>query len=247
MARQIQSRLLPARIPRIEGVDMHAVNISSKQVSGDYYDVIEREDGRLALVIADVSGKGMPASLLASNLQAALRAQCSTNDSPGKILSLINKQMHATTDPQHFATLFLCIFDPQTRRLTYSSGGHNAPVLLRGTGGVELLEKGGLPLGAFDFGEYEDGEIMLEEGDLLFLYTDGLTETTRDSVDEYGEERLTAFLQRHQQIPVADLIAKVGVELEEFRGRADADDDITLISLKITGDAVAARAHVEND
>ncbi len=102
MARQIQSRLLPATLPVIKGCQMDAVNISSKQVSGDYYDLIEREDGRLAIIIADVSGKGMPASILASNIQAALRAQCYTCESPGLVLERINLQIHASTDPAAF-------------------------------------------------------------------------------------------------------------------------------------------------
>ena len=135
--------------------------------------MIEREDGRLAIVIADVSGKGMPASILASNLQAALRAQCDMCDSPGLILERINRQIHASTDPQHFATLFLAMFDPMTRRLVYSSGGHNPPLLVRADGTRELLSEGGLPLGAFDFGTYDEGRLTLEPGDLLFLYTDG--------------------------------------------------------------------------
>ena len=141
------------------------MNISSKLVSGDYYDLIEREDGKLAMIIADVSGKGMPASLLASNIQAAMRAQCDTCDSPAEVLERINRQIHASTDPQHFATLFLAIFDPAERRFLYSSGGHNPPVLLRADGSIELLEAGGLPLGAFDFGTYEEDEIVLGEGE----------------------------------------------------------------------------------
>jgi len=234
MAREIQARLLPASLPTLAGVDIHAVNISSKQVSGDYYDMIDRDDGSLALVIADVSGKGMPASLLASNLQAALRAQCDTDRSPSAILSRINKQMHSTTDPQHFATLFLCFYNPQDRRLVYSSGGHNAPVILRADGRIELLEEGGLPLGAFDFGDYAEGTTVLEEGDLLFLYTDGLTETKDpDQTDEYGEERLNNFLQQNQGLAVKSLIEKVNEELNAFSGRQDADDDITLIGMKI--------------
>lgn len=243
MARRIQARLLPGVIPSLQGVDIHAVNISSKQVSGDYYDLIERQDGRLALVIADVSGKGMPASILASNLQAALRAQCDTCDSPCLILERINRQIHASTDPQHFATLFLAMLDPTTRRLVYSSGGHNAPVLVRSDGTCELLEKGGLPLGAFDFGHYEEGEVFLQEGDLLFLYTDGLTETKGPDGDEdFGEARLNDLLRERFDDEVVDLIANVNTSLQAFRGRREIDDDITMIALKIALGARAAMA-----
>ncbi len=245
MARRIQARLLPGTIPHLAGVDIGAVNISSKQVSGDYYDLIERSDGKLGIVIADVSGKGMPASILASNLQAALRAQVDTTDSPGLILSRINRQIHASTDPQHFATLFLAIFDPDARSLVYSSGGHNAPVVVRRDGSYELLEKGGLPLGAFDFGDYAEGEVTLDEGDLLFLYTDGLTETKGPDGDEdFGEDRLNRLLQDRLETPVTDLIDGIKTDLRLFSGRGDHDDDITMVALKITtaGNAALARA-----
>jgi len=241
MARRIQSRLLPRVIPAFTGVEIEAVNISSKQVSGDYYDMIERDDGTLGLVIADVSGKGMPASILASNIQAALRGQCDNCESPAIVLERINRQIHASTDPQHFATLFLAFFDPATRRLRYSSGGHNPPVVVRTDGGVELLEEGGLPLGAFDFGTYDEGNVQLETGDLLFLYTDGLTETKGlDGDEDFGESRLNDLLREKRRDDVASIFETIGDRLHAFSGRQDADDDITMIGLKIqTADEVA--------
>ncbi len=246
MARRIQSRLLPSTLPSYLGVEIEAVNISSKQVSGDYYDMFERTDGKLAIVIADVSGKGVPASLLASNIQAALRGQCYNCDSPGVVLERINQQIHASTEPEHFATLFLAIFDPETRILDYSSGGHNAPVLMRGDGNFELLEKGGLPLGAFDFGTYEEGQVELLIGDLLFLYTDGLTETKDPEGDEdFGEDRLNELLRESRQEEVSSLFSTVNTKLQQFSGLADdddADDDITMIGLKIVAEEDFAAA-----
>jgi sigma-B regulation protein RsbU (phosphoserine phosphatase) len=243
MARTIQSRLLPSTIPSLPGVDLGAVNISSRQVSGDYFDMILKEDGCLGIVIADVSGKGMPASLLASNLQAALRAQCDTGASPGVILERVNRQLHASTDPHHFATLFFAVFDPAKKLLRYSSGGHNAPVLLRCNGQIELLDKGGLPLGAFEFGTYDEGEITLEPGDLLFLYTDGVTETQDTTLeDEFGEDRLNRLLLANQGLSVDELIHQVNNELRTFSGREDADDDITLVALKVLNQQEEVRA-----
>ncbi|MFT5314904.1 MAG: serine phosphatase RsbU (regulator of sigma subunit) [Candidatus Krumholzibacteriia bacterium] len=237
MARRIQSRLLPSTLPSYDGVSLEAVNVSSKQVSGDYYDIFERTDGKMALVIADVSGKGVPASLLASNIQAALRGQCHTNDAPGLVLERINQQIHASTEPEHFATLFLAIFDPDTRSLQYSSGGHNPPILMRNDGSLELLEKGGLPLGAFDFGSYDEGNVCLNPGDLLFLYTDGLTETKdRDDDLDFGEDRLNDLLRDNREVALPDLFATVNTALQSFSGLAEdqsADDDITMIALKI--------------
>jgi phosphoserine phosphatase RsbU/P len=234
LARSIQSRLLPAAVPSLPGIQIDAVNLSSKTVSGDYYDVIRRQDGQLALIIADVSGKGMPASLLASNLQASLRAQCDLWDTPGPILHRINRQLHATTDSQHFATVFLAFLDPASRRLRYSTGGHDAPILLRAGGEILKLEEGGLPLGAFDFGDYDEGEVTLADGDLLLLYTDGLTETrSPDGDDEYGSARLDRFLSDHRHLETAALLPALERELAQFRGRREADDDITLIALKV--------------
>jgi len=234
MARKIQARLLPASIPDFHGVQIDAINISSKQVSGDYYDVIERSDGKLALIIADVSGKGMPASILASNLQAALRAQCDTFDSPGLVLERVNRQIHASTDPAHFATLFLAIFDPDKYTLLCSSGGHNPPVVMRANGEVQLLEAGGLPLGAFDFGNYKEELIELDKGDLVFFYTDGVTETKGPDGDEdFGEDRLNDTLRKSREKDVSQLFEELRGQLFDFSGTSDADDDITMVGLKI--------------
>jgi len=234
LARRIQARLLPRSIPSFTDVQIQAVNISSKMVSGDYYDIIERQDGKLGLVIADVSGKGMPASILASNIQAALRAQCDTCDSPGLVLERINRQIHASTDPQHFATLFLAIFDPVEKSLLFSSGGHNPPVVVRRDGRVELLEEGGLPLGAFDFGSYDEGEVQLQDGDLVFFYTDGLTETKGpDGEEDFGEDRLNQLLRKHREREVDQIFDTIREDLFSFSGRREADDDITMIGLKI--------------
>ena len=167
-------------------------------------------------------------------------------DSPGVVLERINQQIHASTEPEHFATLFLEIFDPETRILDYSSGGHNAPVLMRGDGNFELLEKGGLPLGAFDFGTYEEGQVELLIGDLLFLYTDGLTETKDPEGDEdFGEDRLNELLRESRQEEVSSLFSTVNTKLQQFSGLADdddADDDITMIGLKIVAEEDFAAA-----
>lgn len=235
LARQIQSRLLPTSLPRVRGIDLEAVNVSSRQVSGDYYDVMLLDGGSLALVIGDVSGKGMPASLLASNLQAAVRAQCDTGAGPGTILSRVNRQLHANTDPQHFATLFLAVLEPRNMMLRYSSGGHNPPILLRSDGRTDLLEEGGLPLGAFDFGDYPEGTTHLEQGDLLFLYTDGVTEARNLDDEEFGTERLERLLRAQARAAVADLLASVREEIRTFCGRDEADDDITLLALRVAG------------
>jgi serine phosphatase RsbU (regulator of sigma subunit) len=134
-------------------------------------------------------------------------------------------------------------FDPVTRRLRYCSGGHDAPVLLDADGEACKLEEGGLPIGAFDFGTYAEGNLELQSGDLLLLYTDGLTETrSPDGEDEYGVERLDVFLREHRHLDTADLLPQIDKELQLYRGRREAEDDITLIALKIAPPVRAKRS-----
>jgi len=233
LARSIQSRLLPGRIPDVSGVDLAATNITSAEVSGDYYDTIPMPDGRLALIISDVSGKGVPASLLASSLQASLRAHCVGSDSPSQILERVNIYLHESTDPSHFATLFLAIYDPVEQSLNYCSGGHNSPILRRRDGTIQLLEKGGLPIGAFDFSTYDEEKIYFETGDVLFLYTDGLTESLSPEGEEFGTERVEMLLEERHSLEAPALLSTMHDELRAFCKRDQADDDVTLMALKI--------------
>jgi sigma-B regulation protein RsbU (phosphoserine phosphatase) len=232
LARSIQSRLLPERLPLVGGLELAACNFNSAEVSGDYYDLIERDDGQLVVIISDVSGKGIPASLLASSLQASLRAHCAISDSPGEILDRVNRYLYASTDPTHFATLFLAFVDPARQQLRYSSGGHNAPILRRADGSLHQLDKGGLPLGAFDFGSYPEETIGFTPGDMLFLYTDGLTETVDADDEEFGTERVERLLGEHHGLGAEELLDLMNAELRAFRGREQADDDVTLLVLK---------------
>ncbi|HRX51154.1 MAG TPA: SpoIIE family protein phosphatase [Candidatus Krumholzibacteria bacterium] len=246
LARSIQSRLLPARIPSIGGLDLAAVNITSAEVSGDYYDLFLRDDGRLVIIISDVCGKGIPASLLASSLQAALRAHCQGGEPLARIMERVNLYLHENTEPSHFATLFLALYDPADRSLRYSSGGHNAPILRRADGRCELLEKGGLPIGAFDFSEYEEGLVRCEPGDVVFLYTDGLTESLSPDGEEFGTDRVEALLRDGRELSAEELLRTMHRELVLFCKRPDADDDVTLVSLKIL-DAAADGAGRRED
>jgi len=233
LARSIQSRLLPTCIPQVPGIDLAAVNITSAEVSGDYYDLIEREDGQLVLIISDVCGKGIPASLLASSLQASLRAHSQSAASPAEILSRVNLYLYQSTEPSHFATLFLGFYDPADRSMSYCSGGHNAPIVRRRDGSLELLEKGGMPIGAFDFSEYEQGQVQLDPGDLLFMYTDGLTESQSPEEEEFGTERVERLLGERHHLSTAALLTFMHQELKSFCRRQVADDDVTLVALKI--------------
>ena len=232
LARTIQSRLLPGVIPDVDGIDLAAVNITSAEVSGDYYDLIQREDGRLVIIISDVCGKGIPASLLASSLQASLRAHSHSAETPSRILDRVNLYLYESTEPSHFATIFLAIYDPATRSMSYCSGGHNAPIIRRHNGDLERLEKGGLPIGAFDFSEYEEGDVQFEQGDLLFMYTDGMTESLSPDEEEFGTDRIEQLLEQQHELSMSDLLGLMHRELQSFCERPVADDDVTLVALK---------------
>lgn len=245
LARTIQSRLLPGRIPSIEGLDLAAVNITSAEVSGDYYDLFVRDDGKLVIIISDVCGKGIPASLLASSLQASLRAHCQGDEPLSRIMERVNLYLHENTEPSHFATLFLAVYDPVERSLRYSSGGHNAPIVRRRDGRCELLEKGGLPIGAFDFSEYEEGEIRCEPGDVVFLYTDGLTESLSPEGEEFGTDRVEALLAAKHGLAAGDLLRTMHQELVRFCRSPDADDDVTLVTLRVLERDAAASGSAE--
>lgn len=238
LARDIQSRLLPSTIPEIDGHSIAACNISSAEVSGDYYDLIQRDNGTLALVISDVSGKGMPASLLASSLQASLRAHCQSCDSPSIILDRVNKYLYQSTDSTLFATLFLAILDPDNQTISYCSGGHNPPVLQRANGTLELLEAGGLPLGAFDFSDYSEATVPFTRGDSLLMYTDGLTETFDADDNDFGENRLMDFLKENQQLSAEQILSGLRTAVKNFSGKEQADDDITIVVLQAASEAV---------
>ncbi len=262
-ARDIQQRLLPGTMPVLPYGDIAAINRPSRRVSGDYYDFIAMRGGGIGLVVADVSGKGMPASLLASNLQASLRALATVYESPGELLAAANTALFDSTDPDKFATLFLARLDAEQRRLVYASAGHNPPLLLHADGRAEWLKPDGTPLGMVQQMAYPQTEVPLVSGDVLVIYTDGVTEA-RDSADsEFTETGLEAAVRASAQRSPALLVEAIqqavyqhadpaaagasplgtaGADQEVTAGQSvtDApeadwllDDDLTVIVLKI--------------
>lgn len=242
VARSIQQRLLPGRVPQFDGYDIAAVNQPSSQVSGDYYDFVEL-DGSCGMVIADVSGKGLPASLLASNLQASIRALATRRERPGMILEAVNTSLYESTDPEHFATAFLAALEP-SGRLVYSNAGHNLPLLRRADGRVEWLEAGATPLGAFPGMAYAEGEVDLEPGDVLVLYTDGITEA-EDAVGEFfGEEGLQKTIEGCHGGTANEIVSCIRQAVSRFARGAQADD-MTLIVVRRGGESVASRSCID--
>lgn len=230
VARSIQRRLLPAQVPDLEGFEVARLNIASAQVSGDYYDFVDM-DGSCGLVIADVSGKGLPASLLASNLQASIRALATHRSEPAAIFSAVNTTLYESTDPERFATAFLACLDPLSGAIRYANAGHNYPLLRRSNGQIEELARGATPLGAFPGVEYRESQTGLEPGDVLVLYTDGVTETEDATGDQFGEEGLEALVYDCHGCSAETIVERIRDAVDRH-GEGSAGDDMTLIVVR---------------
>ena len=177
-ARQTQQRLLPALMPRVSGVDIHTAWLPASEVGGDYFDVIQLSDTSLALCIADVSGKGLAAALLMSNIQANVRAYARADRTPSDVCAQLNRVVYDNTQDQRFVTFFYAVFDMACHTLTYTNAGHVPPILIRDDGSQQLLTEGGTVLGLFPASAYEQGSVSLNVRDHLVLLTDGITEAS---------------------------------------------------------------------
>jgi sigma-B regulation protein RsbU (phosphoserine phosphatase) len=232
IAREIQQSLLPKSDPEIQGMEITGLSLPAKQVGGDYYDFIQIDEDHLGLAIADVSGKGTPAALLMANLQACLRGQAVINRSVKDTVTKANFMLSRFMDAGKFVTLFYGILDLKEKSFTYTNAGHNFPLYLQSGGDLRTLEKGGLILGISDRSEYEEETVQLKPGDLMLLYTDGITEATNEKEEMFEEKRLLKLLREHQTIPVQNLSQKIVDSVIAFQGAHPQEDDITLVLLK---------------
>lgn len=190
MASSIQKKMLPSSPPDIDGYAIGGRNLTAKSVGGDYFDYIRLDEDKWVVCLGDISGKGLTASLIMSNLQANLRGQVLHLDSPSKILKHTNHQLYQNTGPEKFATLFLGILNTKTNTLRFSSGGHEYPYHIDNDGSFERLKENGLPLGMFELSEYKEKTVELKPGDCIFVYSDGITECVNFADEEFGEKRL---------------------------------------------------------
>ncbi len=233
IAREIQQGLLPRELPPIKGFDISAVNISSKQVGGDYYDVIPTDDGSFIIAIADVSGKGTPASLLMANVQATVHALVPFNLSLSIATARINDLIFRNTGSDKFITFFWGSIDPSTMIFRYVNAGHNPPIVLRSDGSVERLSAGGLILGVMrTMIPYEEGSVQLRKGDSIILYTDGVSEAMDIQGEDYTEERLEEFVRGQRGNSADHILGAIRNEIERFTLGAPQSDDITMVVLK---------------
>lgn len=228
IAREVQRRLLPQRSPRLATLEISARCVQASSVGGDYYDFLDLGDGRVGFVLADVSGKGMAAALRMANLQAHLRSQAaSAPRDPLRALRQVNRMLCESTEPEHFATLFLGVYDDATRRMSYINCGHNPPLCLRRGGSVEWLNATATVLGSFEQWDCTLGRTHLAEGDLLVAYSDGLTEAGAGG-EQFGERRLVESLQEHSEATPESLVDILMARVQAF---ADGHplDDLTLL------------------
>lgn len=234
IAREIQQGLLPEKLPSIPGFDIAALTIPSKEVGGDYYDIITRQNGEYILAIGDVSGKGTPAALLMANVQAALRALAPHCTSVSETTGQINDLTCANTrSGSKFITFFWGILDAQTHQFRFSNAGHNPPYLLRKDGTIEGLEEGGLILGVFKtMTPYAEASVTLSPGDVLVMYTDGVSEAMNQSNDQFTEEQLEVILKESTHLSAKEIIQRVQQALESHTQGTPQSDDITMLVLK---------------
>ena len=262
IAHEVQAQLFPRSTPALRTAEVAGECRAARGVAGDYYDYIEAAPGLVTFALGDVAGKGLSASLVMSNLQAALRAQVAiiserlrlagrgvasvaggqaaaaaasvadTHRAVANMVGSINEQLCHSTDTNRFATLFLALYDERTRELRYTNAGHNAPVLVRADGTVERLTTGGTVVGAFNFVGFEEDRTTLGQGDLLVLFSDGITEACNHAGEEFGEVRLVEFAAARSGETVNNIRQEIFDEVDRWSGGAERGDDQTLVVLK---------------
>lgn len=232
LASRIQTDLLPKTSPQIPGYEIAGRNIPAQVVGGDYFDFVQVDEHRWGICLGDVSGKGLPASLLMASTQATLRSQFLMKSSPKESLERSNILLFRTTSPEKFVTLFLGILDVEHHRLTYSNAGHDNPFLLRRQKPMHRLGTGGLVLGIADSFSYEEEMIAMDPGDTIVIYSDGITESINAQEEFFTEERLVSVLEHHSGGSAQDLMQRIIDAAKGHAGSHPQADDMTVVVLK---------------
>ncbi len=231
MASRIQQNLLQTRVPERSWVETHAVNIASRQVGGDYYEIIDSGETGICFAVGDVSGKGVPAALLMSSLQSAFLAAYAIDPRLDRVCTIVNQFLVTKTTPERYATFFVGQLSPEGN-LSYVNAGHNPPLMIDG-GEPERLFGGGLPLGLFSDSDYIVHERKIGQNSILLAYTDGVTEATNIHEEEFGEERLSRLMMSFSGGTAVDIAAAVLESIRSHSGSGTAQhDDITLLVLR---------------
>ncbi len=236
IAREVQEDLFPQRLPVVSGLEYWGHCRPAREVGGDYYDFLELPDGRFGIAIGDVSGKGVGAALMMASLEASLRALASVVNDPAELMERVSSQVYQASSPNRYATLFYGQYDPASRCLSYVNAGHNPPVVLRSCDGsfhVFRLETGGPVVGLLRH-RYERGVFTHEAGDLLVLFTDGVSESMNARFEEWGEERLIEVAKTCYGIPAVQGLQRILSAAQAFAAGASQHDDMTLVVLRVS-------------
>src|SRR5437762_6324070 len=232
IAREVQLQLLPPRDPKLEGFDISAYNFPTEEVSGDYYDWVRIYNDQIGIVIADVSGKGVPAALLMAFLRASLRAATHIGYAPHISMSKVNYLLWESIERNQFVTAFYGILDTTNRTLAYSNAGHNPPILIDAEGNAHFERRGGVPLGMFRDSRYHEYYATIDPGQMLVLYTDGVTEAMNSAGDEFGPERLVDAVKRGRHLSARELIDSIHRDVFDWTEGVGAHDDVTFFNIK---------------
>ncbi len=232
LAAKIQRDLLPRSNPGLHGYDIFARTIAAQSIGGDYFDFIPMSDGRMALCLGDVSGKGLPASLLMANLQATLRGQTLVSQQPSECLLRSNKLLFESTSPEKFATVFYGMIDIKHHSIHYSNAGHDWPFLIGKGNSIQRLKIGGLMIGLIAQATYQDEEVPIQIGDILVIQSDGVSEAMNSNYEQFGEERLEKLILEHKDRTAEEIIDTVIKEVRKHAGAHPQSDDITMMVVK---------------
>jgi phosphoserine phosphatase RsbU/P len=240
IAREMQRMLLPAAAPEVPGIDIAFATKPANTVAGDYYDAFLRGAGaggggrRLMLFVADVAGKGIPSGLLMARFEACVHLLCDEAAPLAQVMDRLNRAIcERSGGGRHFITCFAAELDVESRAMSWVNAGHNPPLIGRAQGGVERLADGGLPLGMFPGARYESGASVLRPGDGLFIYTDGVTEASDPSGEEFGDARLEKLVAHLAKEPAADCLTRLFDAVDAFAAAAPQADDITCLVLRV--------------
>jgi sigma-B regulation protein RsbU (phosphoserine phosphatase) len=240
LAAEVQQRLLPSQAPKSAGIEIAGFCEPARGVGGDYYDFISFDNSQLGVAIADVAGKGMPAALLMSTVQATLRSLTARNGAPAScdlssIVSKLNRLLFNSTNGEHYVTFFYATFDPASQRLTYVNAGHNPPLYLCADADSEFrqLTSGGLVAGAFEHAAYEQETVQMSRDDLLFLYTDGLSEALNVEGEEFGASRIMDTLKTIATLSAEQIRDVIARRVKEWCAGMSLYDDLTFVVMKV--------------
>lgn len=236
IAYKIQKSFLPETIPHLKGFQLSALNIPAKEVGGDFYDFIPISDDKMGIVIADVSGKSVPAALFMALSRTVVRAKARGNPKVAEVIREANKMIAEDSKTSMFVTFFYGILDEKNKKLKYVNAGHNPPLYFKDHGNdLFMLKAHGMALGVVEDVSLEEKEITLEDGDVVIFYTDGITEAMNKEKEQYGEDRLLREIKKNHNLSANEIIVKIQESVLEFCGKEPQFDDITLVVLKVGG------------